>query len=160
MLRPALIACLFLGLAMPVSAQNVAFGGIAADISAPIEVLAGALSVNQKDGSATFSGKVTIAQGEMRLQADEVIVNYVEGGQQRISSLSATGGVLLVSGKDAAEAQEAVYDVATGVINLSGDVVLTQGKNVMTGDKMQVSLGDGTAQVQGRVRTVLQPGGN
>ena len=43
---------------------------------------------------------------------------------------------------------------------LTGDVVLTQGGNVLTGDRMLVNLQSGTAQVQGRVRSVLQPGGN
>ena len=160
MLRPALISALLLGSALPALAQNVAFGGIKADTSALVEMSADSLSVNQKDGSATFTGNVVIAQGEMKLQAGKVTVTYVEGGQQRIQSLHATGGVVLVSGPDAAEAVEAVYNVESGVIDLSGDVVLTQGQNVMTGDKMQVSLADGTAQVQGRVRTVLQPGGN
>lgn len=160
MLRHALIAALLLGTALPALAQNVAFGGIKADTSAPVEMSADSLSVNQTDGSATFTGNVVIAQGEMKLQAGEVTVVYAEGGQQRIQSLRATGGVVLVSGPDAAEASEAIYDVESGVINLAGDVVLTQGQNVLTGDKMQVSLADGTAQVQGRVRTVLQPGGN
>lgn len=160
MLRPALIAALLLGTAVPALAQNVAFGGIKADTSAPVEMSADSLQVNQKDGSAVFTGNVVIAQGEMKLQAGEVVVVYAEGGQQRIQSLRATGGVVLVSGPDAAEASEAVYNVESGVIDLAGDVVLTQGQNVLTGDKMQVSLADGTAQVQGRVRTVLQPGGN
>ncbi|TRW99331.1 lipopolysaccharide transport periplasmic protein LptA [Paracoccus sp. M683] len=160
MLRPALIAALLLSAALPVAAQNVAFGGMTADTSAPVEMSADNLSVNQADGSAVFSGNVIIAQGEMKLSATEVTVIYAEGGQQRIQSLRATGGVTLVSGPDAAEAREAVYQVGSGIIDLSGDVVLTQGQNVLTGDTMQVSLADGTAQVQGRVRTILQPGGN
>ena len=66
----------------------------------------------------------------------------------------------LVSGQDAAEAEAATYDVESGNVTLTGDVVLTQGQNVLTGDTMQVNLESGTAQVQGRVRSVLQPGGN
>ena len=132
MFRPAILAALLIGAALPAVAQNVAFGGIKADTSAPVEMSADNLRVNQADGSATFTGNVLIAQGEMKLQAGEVTVIYAEGGQQRIQSLHATGGVTLVSGPDAAEAQEAMYDVADGTIDLSGDVVLTQGQNVMT----------------------------
>lgn len=158
MLR-VVLSVLFLS-AMPAVAQNVAFGGMKADTSAPVEVAADNLSVNQADGSAVFTGNVVIGQGEMRLGADEVTVIYAEGGQSRIQSLRATGKVTLVSGQDAAEAGAADYDVASGKVTLTGDVVLTQGANVLTGDRMQVDLGEGSAQVQGRVRSILQPGRN
>ncbi|WP_347137988.1 lipopolysaccharide transport periplasmic protein LptA [Paracoccus sp. SSK6] len=158
MLRPLLTALILA--AAPAVAQNVSFGGMRADTKAPVEVAADNLSVNQADGSAVFTGNVVIGQGEMRLSADTVTVIYAEGGQSRIRSLDAKGNVTLVSGPDAAEAQAATYDVESGNVTLTGDVVLTQGGNVLTGDKMLVNLGSGTAQVQGRVRSVLQPGGN
>lgn len=158
MLRPLLTALILA--APPAVAQNVAFGGMRADVSAPVEVAADNLSVNQADGSAVFTGNVVIGQGEMRLSADTVTVIYAEGGQSRIKSLDAKGNVTLVSGPDAAEAQAATYDVESGNVTLTGDVVLTQGQNVLTGDRMLVNLESGTAQVEGRVRSVLQPGGN
>ena len=158
LLRPIAIAlCL---LAPPALAQTTAFGGITADTSAAVEVSADELSVNQKDGSATFSGNVVIAQGDMRLGAQSVTVIYAAGGQQKISRLTATGDVTLVSGADAAEAREAVYDVAAGNVTLTGDVMLTQGDNILAGESMVVNLASGTARVQGRVRSVIQPGGN
>lgn len=146
----------------PVSvlAQSVAFGGISADISAPVEVQADSLSVNQSSGQAEFSGNVVITQGEMRLSAGRVTVNYAAGGQQRIDTLEATGGVTLVNGPEAAEAQQALYRVADGTITLTGDVLMTQGDNILAGERMEVDLRSGTANVSGRVRTVIQPGGN
>lgn len=158
MLRPLLTALILA--VTPAWAQEVAFGGMTADASAPVEVAADNLAVNQADGSAVFTGNVVIGQGQMRLSADSVTVEYAEGGQNRIRSLHATGKVTLVSGKDAAEASEAVYEVESGNVTLTGDVVLTQGQNVLTGDRMTVSLTEGTAQVDGRVRTILQPGRN
>ncbi|WP_134725195.1 lipopolysaccharide transport periplasmic protein LptA [Paracoccus luteus] len=149
-----------LALASPLAAQTVAFGGSRADTSAPVEMTADTLTVDQSGGQAVFTGNVLIGQGEMRLSADKVTVTYAAGGQQKIQSLTATGGVTLVNGPDAAEAAEAVYDVATGNVTLTGDVVMTQGRNVLSGERMLVNLADGTAQVQGRVRSVLQPGGN
>ncbi|WP_411956980.1 lipopolysaccharide transport periplasmic protein LptA [Paracoccus homiensis] len=157
MLRQFLIALALT--AGPALAQDVSFGSIEADISAPVEVAADSLSVNQGDGSAVFTGNVVIGQGEMRLSADKVTVEYAQGGQDRIKSLHAVGNVTLVSGADAAEAAEGVYQVETGQVTLSGQVVLTQGRNVLTGDKMVVNLATGAAQVDGRVRSVLQPGG-
>lgn len=158
MLRPLLTALLLA--AAPAVAQDVTFGGMRADVTAPVEVAADSLSVNQADGSAVFTGNVVIGQGEMRLSADKVRVVYADGGQNRIRSLEAEGGVTLVSGEDAAEAQAATYDVDSGNVTLTGDVVLTQGQNVLTGEKMLVNLETGTAQVEGRVRSVLQPAGN
>ena len=143
--------------ALPVVAQTVAFGGMKADTSAPVEVSADQLSVNQTTGKAEFSGNVLIGQGQMKLSADKVVVQYVQGDTQKIDNLDATGNVTLVNGPDAAEAQQAIYEVASGNITLIGDVLLTQGQNVMSGERMVVNLSDGTAQVNGRVRSVLQP---
>ncbi|MDO5704721.1 MAG: lipopolysaccharide transport periplasmic protein LptA [Paracoccus sp. (in: a-proteobacteria)] len=162
MFRAALIALTLT--ALPVAAQTVAFGGMRADTSAPVEVSADSLTVNQTDGTALFQGNVVIGQGEMRLSAQTVRVEYAastgSGTQRRIRALDASGGVTLVSGADAAEAREARYEVDSGLVALTGDVLLTQGNNVMSGDRIVVNLADGTAQAQGRVRSVLQPGGN
>lgn len=140
-------------------AQTAAFGGVRADTSAPVEIAADAFSVNQSSGVATFSGHVKIAQGAMRLGAATVRVEYAPGNTRKIRNLRASGGVTLVSGPDAAESREAVYDVDKGTVTMTGDVLLTQGGNVMAGEKMVVNLSDGSARMDGRVRTLLQPGG-
>lgn len=54
----------------------------------------------------------------------------------------------------------AVYTIASGQIVLTGDVLLTQGQNVMSGQKLTVDLKTGTGAMDGRMRTILQPGGN
>ena len=96
--------------ALPAVAQTVAFGGIKADTSAPVEVTADSLRVDQSTGQATFAGNVLIGQGEMRLSAETVTVTYAAGGQQKIQSLNAKGKVTLVNGPDAAEAADAYAD--------------------------------------------------
>ncbi|MDD8022348.1 MAG: lipopolysaccharide transport periplasmic protein LptA [Paracoccaceae bacterium] len=140
-------------------AQQVAFGGIRANTSAPVEITADSLSVRQEDGTAIFSGNVLILQEDMRLQAASVQVEYGDDHGQ-IKRLHASGGVTLVSAADSAEAREAVYEPASGQIVMTGDVLLTQGANVMAGQKLVVDLKTGTGQMDGRVRTILQPGGN
>ncbi|MBA4490899.1 lipopolysaccharide transport periplasmic protein LptA [Paracoccus sp. S1E-3] len=156
-------ACLALTIpmlmALPALAQTVAFGGMKADTSAPVELAAESLTVNQTTGKAEFNGNVLIGQGQMKLSADKVVVEYVQGDTQKIDNLDATGNVTLVNGPDAAEARQAIYDVASGNITLIGDVLLTQGQNVLSGERMVVNLSDGTAQMDGRVRSVLQPAG-
>ncbi|WP_428513879.1 lipopolysaccharide transport periplasmic protein LptA [Roseovarius sp.] len=135
---------------------QVAFGNTAQDSSLPVEVTADNLDVNQQDGTAVFTGNVLIGQGEMRLSAPRVLVVY-KNDQSGIEELQATGGVTLVSGEDAAEASRADYNVDTGLIEMEGDVLLVQGINALSGDKMFVDTRAGTARVTGRVKTILQP---
>ena len=144
-------------LPLPALAQaSVAFGTIAQDTSAPVEVTADALSVDQETGTAIFTGNVVIVQGDMRLAAPRVLVVYGEA-ESRVERLEATGGVTLVSGADAAEAERADYSVDSGVVVMTGDVLLTQGANALTANEMTVNLTTGTAQMGGRVKTILQP---
>ena len=145
-------------LPVPVMAQGaqVAFGETQQNSNLPVEVTADNLNVNQADGTAIFTGNVLIGQGEMRLSAPRVLVVYNED-QSRIKRLEATGGVTLVSGVDAAEAQQADYNMDDGVIEMQGDVLLVQGPQALTGDRMYVDTRAGTARVSGRVKTILQP---
>lgn len=139
---------------------DVAFGGLTADTSLPVEVTADQLSVSQTDGTATFLGNVIVVQGDMRLAADRVEVAYRSDDRARIERLHASGHVILVSGPDAAEAADAVYTIDSGAVEMTGDVVLTQGANTIQGQKLVVDLVNGTGRMEGRVKTVLQPGGN
>ncbi|MAO00109.1 MAG: lipopolysaccharide transport periplasmic protein LptA [Roseovarius sp.] len=138
-------------------AGQVAFGKTQADRNLPVEVTSDNLSVNQADNTATFTGNVVIGQGEMRLAAPRVLVVYLPD-RTGIESLEATGGVTLVSGEDAAEAERADYNISTGMIELRGNVLLVQGTNAITGETVLVDTAGGTAQVSGRVKTILQPG--
>ncbi|SNR38557.1 lipopolysaccharide transport periplasmic protein LptA [Puniceibacterium sediminis] len=134
---------------------QVAFGGMKQDTSAPVEVTADQLAVNQTDGTALYTGNVVIGQGEMRLAAPRVLVVYAEAAG-RIERLEATGGVTLVNGQDAAEAERADYNIDAGTVVMTGNVLLTQGDNALTSEHMTVNLDDGTAQMSGRVKSVLQ----
>ena len=138
MFRPLLLIllCAFAPMVAPLaaSAQDAAisFGGLKQDTTLPVEVKADSLAVNQADGSATFTGNVLVGQGEMRLSASKVRVEYGPGGKS-IEKLHATGGVTLASAKDAAEAREAVYTIGSGSVVMTGDVLLTQGASAISG---------------------------
>lgn len=141
----------------PVLAQgtNLSFGAFRSDPSLPVEVTADQLDVNQETGAAVFTGNVLIGQGDMRLAAERVVVIYRQDSR-RIQRMEATGGVTLVSGQDAAEADRADYSIDAGVIEMRGNVLLTQGPSALTSDFMTVDLTTGTAQMTGRVKTILQ----
>lgn len=152
----ALLILPFAGMAQ----TNIALGGLNADPSAPVEITADALSVDQDSGQATFEGNVVIGQGELRVAAGTVRVVYdAETGD--IARLLASGGVTFVTATEAAEAASADYDLSAGILRLTGDVLLTQGASALSADSMEVNLATGAARMEGRVRTVFQQqGGN
>ena len=149
-----------LALPVPALAQGakVAFGGLKQDTSLPVEITADSLEVNQTDGQATFSGNVLVGQGDMRLSAAKIVVEYDADGKG-IKTLHATGGVTIVNATDAAEAQEAVYTIASGNVVMTGNVLLTQGPNAISGERLVLNLRDATGVMEGRVKTVFTPGG-
>ncbi|MEX3316070.1 LptA/OstA family protein [Sulfitobacter sp. PS-8MA] len=154
-----LLPLLFALQTAPLAAQsaNVAFGAITQDTSLPVEVTADNLSVDNATGTAVFEGNVLISQGEMKLSAARVKVVY-RADEAGIAQLEATGGVLLVSGEDAAEAERADYDIDAGTLVMRGDVLMTQGPSALSAQEMTVNLTDGTAQMSGGVKTILQTG--
>ncbi|UWR07358.1 MULTISPECIES: LptA/OstA family protein [Ruegeria] len=146
---------------VPSSAQEaqVAFGSVKADPSLPVEVTSETLNVNQEDGSAEFLGNVIVVQGEMRLSAGRVLVIYNQD-RSGIERMEASENVVLVSPPDAAEGDWAEYTIDSGVIVMKGNVLLTQGPSTISGDQMIANLTSGTATMSGRVKTILQQGGN
>ena len=153
-----LILALLLGTAA--NAQtNIDLGGITADPKAPVEVSADNLSVDQDSGTAVFSGNVVIRQGDLRLSAGSVRVVYSDSTGD-IAQLLATDGVTLVTDSEAAEAATADYNLTTGILTLSGSVLLTQGASALSAEQMTIDLNSGRAQMSGRVRTVFQQDGN
>jgi len=160
-LKVALL-CLCLSLTPQVSAAqgtNVAFAGLKTDTTQPVQVDADQLSVNQESGAATFSGNVVVMQGDMKLQAGEITVQY-SVDSKAIQNLHATGGVTVAAGGDAATADSADYSPDTGDLVLIGNVVLTQGQAALSGQKLTLSLKTGTGLMSGRVTTIFSPGNN
>lgn len=154
-----LVLAALLGL-LPMSAlaqAEVALGGLSVDRAAPVEVTADSLSVDQVSRRALFQGNVVIGQGELRVSAAQVEVIYAEATGD-IARLLASGGVTFVTATEQAEATDADYDLTTGQLTLTGNVLLTQGANAIAADRMVVNLTDGTARMEGRVRTVFGQG--
>lgn len=142
----------------PVLAQGteVAFGGLKGDTSLPVEVKSDQLSVDQSNGEAVFSGNVLVSQGEMRLSAAKIRVEYADESGQ-VERLHAEGGVLLVNATDAAEADSAIYTINTGEVVMTGNVLLTQGSAAMSAARLVVNLETGLGRLEGGVTTTFKP---
>ncbi|SEN13076.1 lipopolysaccharide export system protein LptA [Pseudorhodobacter antarcticus] len=153
----ALLAALALPVMASAQAANIAFGGLKQDTTLPVEVSSDQLTVNQANGTAVFSGNVLVGQGDMRLSAAQVKVEYTADGSG-ISKLFASGGVTLINATDAAESQDAVYTIDSGNVVMTGDVLLTQGASALSGQTLVIDLKAGTGVMEGRVQTVFQPG--
>ncbi len=157
-----LALCLVVGTAALAQGADIALGTRSFDRTQTVEVTADELSVDQSNGQAVFDGNVLVVQGEVRLSAGKVTVEYSMDGAapSGVSRLVASDGVTFVTPAEAIEAQEATYSVADGTVRLSGDVILTQGQNAISGESLTLDLNAGSGRMEGRVRTVFTPGGN
>lgn len=161
----SIIAAVTFSIAGAAAAQNatVAFGGLKHDSTLPVEITSDELAVDQGARTAVFSGSVVAGQGELRLTASKVVVEYATSNGEatgRIDRLLASGGVTLVNGPEAAEARDAIYVISAGEVVMTGDVILTQGANALAGEKLTVDLNTGQGRMEGRVRTIFQTGGS
>lgn len=159
-LRIALISVLTI-LAHAASSQiaGVKLGSAGFDRTQPVEVTADALFLDQESGSATFDGNVLVVQDTLRLSASRVLVEYSEdgGGANGIARLLASGGVTFVTNDEAVEASEAAYSVQDAEVQFSGGVLLTQGPNSISGDRLTINLETGSGRMEGSVRTIFNP---
>jgi len=149
------LMCLFVLLPSLAWSQGlqVGFKGLNPDSNDPIEIAAESMSVNNETGAAQLVGDVVVIQGDMRMEAPRIEILYTQEGG--VSSMIATGGVLLVTSEEEVEAQSANYNVDAETMLLSGDVLMVQGRSAISADSMDIDLESEIAILSGRVRTVL-----
>jgi lipopolysaccharide export system protein LptA len=142
----------------PVLAQGtgIALSPIEIDGSEPVEVTADNLTVEQDSNTATFEGNARVVQGELILAANKIKVRY-NAEQSAIESVTATDNVMFTNGAEVAEAQSGVYTIGSGTINMSGDVVLVQDVNAISGDLLKLDLQTSRGTMSGNVKTVFVP---
>jgi lipopolysaccharide export system protein LptA len=162
-MRATLLAAIVAAAPAGAAAQGseVPFGGLSHDASLPVEITADRLDLDQAAGTAVFTGAVKVAQGDLRMAADRIEVIYAGGGESgtgRVQRMLASGNVTLANGAEAAEAERATYEVADGIVEMAGDVLLTQGENALSSQSLRIDLNAGTGALEGRVQTIFVPG--
>ena len=87
------------------------------------------------------------------------------GGSSSIKRLEARGNVVVTQKDQVVTGETAVFDTRTNLITMfgggSGQVVMTQCKNVMRGDRLKVDMTTGVSRVEsdtGRVQVLLPQG--
>lgn len=164
------IGLLLIGLvlAQPVVGQDFggAFTGFDSGSDSPIQIEADRLEVHDAEKLAIYSGHVRVRQGETLLEAPELRIFYkgeaktgsVAGSQ--VSRIEAGPGVTVRSKDQVATADRAVFDMPRDLITMHGNVVLTQGQNVVRGERLIVNLATKEAHIEGgRVQTLITPSG-
>ncbi|MEX6508533.1 LptA/OstA family protein [Jiella sp. M17.18] len=179
-------ACLAAGAAQ----QNpTSFTGLQIQGDKPISIESDSLDVDDRNTVATFTGNVSVEQGDVLLRTSKLLVHYkrkpgsndgsgkeapvkagaLPGGSSQIERLDATGKVYVKSTDQVATADQASFDMASQLVTMTGDVVLTQGKNVAQGCRLTIRMDTGAARLEnrdckggtktgGRVHLMLTPG--
>jgi len=146
------------------------FGAAFADFSTgsnePIQIEADKLEVRDEEKIAIYSGHVRVRQGDTILQAPELRVFYAGepapngAAGSSVTRIEAGPGVSVRSGDQTATGDQAVLDMAKDIVTLEGNVLLTQGTNVVRGDRLVVNLATKQGRVEGgRVQTLITPSG-
>jgi lipopolysaccharide export system protein LptA len=159
-----------------------ALQGFSQNRDQPVHIEAATLEVRDKQQVATFSGDVRVQQGDTAMRCNSLLVFYEQdngkaakgktmaaaspgpAGQQRIKRLEARGSVVVTQKGQTASGDLGVFDLATNTVTLTGNVVMTQGQNVLRGDKLVVNLTTGVSRVESgkngdRVQGLFLPAG-
>jgi lipopolysaccharide export system protein LptA len=168
-----------------------ALQGFSQNRNEPVHIEAATLEVRDKDKVATFSGDVRVKQGDTGLRCKSLLVFYEQdnendakggdkgkpsgkpmqaatpgpGGEQKIKRLEARGSVVVTQKEQTATGDLGIFDMKTNTVTLTGNVVMTQGQNVLRGEKLVVDLASGVSRVEagkgghGRVQGLFQSSG-
>ncbi|MEN3793187.1 LptA/OstA family protein [Fulvimarina sp. MAC3] len=177
---------------LPATAQEGGLGtnftGLQLDGDQPISIESSTLDVDDRAAIATFTGNVSVAQGPTQLRTGKLVVHYnnsgggqgspaggssaLPGGSSSIERLEASNKVYVKSEDQVATAERASFDMASNIVVMTGDVVLSQGDNVAEGCRLTIQMDTGKARLEssncdgsnpgagGRVRMMLTPGEN
>ena len=148
----------------PVQAQSV--GGGFKKSKAPVDIEADILEIDENKNIAVFSGNVVAKQGDLHLNSTELVVFYEKkkGGGTDVKTMDAKGGVVIITRTQKITGAWAKFDLKADTVTVGGDVVVTQGKNVIRGRRLFVNQRTGKTRfissaggAKSRVRGLFQP---
>jgi lipopolysaccharide export system protein LptA len=174
-----------MGLSATAQAQSAVQGvpnamqGFSQNKDQPIQIEAASLEMRDKKKEATFAGDVKVVQGDTTMKSKTLVVYYDGGdnagkaapkpkmtaaapgpaGSSSIRRLEAKGNVIVTQKDQVVTGESAVFDTRTNLVTMIGGVVLTQGQNVLRGDRLVVDMTSGVSRVEsdnGRVQGLFQ----
>lgn len=131
----------------------------------PIQIESDRLEVKDKKGIALFTGNVNVVQGTTILKASKLKVIYSRGSggpNGNLKYLEASGKIAVRSGDQRVTANKGEFNMEKQTVRLSGDVIITQGTNVISGCILEVDLDTSFAELkpckkQGRAIMMFSP---
>ncbi|MEO6582405.1 MAG: LptA/OstA family protein [Sphingomicrobium sp.] len=129
------------------------------DSSAPIDVSADRIEVQDRSDRAIFAGNVRVKQATLALDTERLTVSYSSGSGIQIRRLDAAGGVVIRSPSETARGNFAIYDLDRKLITMIGAVQLDRGASRVMGSRLVIDLESGRAVIDGGAPGVGQSGG-
>jgi lipopolysaccharide export system protein LptA len=145
----------------------------------PVKIQADKLEVRDKDKVATFTGNVHVIQGDTEMRSKALVVFYEDGGkpganagakalpvgagdQGQIRRIEATGDVRVTQHDQNAKGDNGTFDMQSNTVTLTGNVVVTRGKDIVRGQRLVVDLNSGVSRIEsaagGQVESLFQSG--
>jgi len=147
-------------LGFTVAVLIVCLSTVAWAASDDVTVRSNSLQIQEKTGDIRFEGEVEARMAEVVLKCDFLTVHTDEADTSRILSGEASGNVVMIRGTDRVEAQEAVFDLDAGNVELTGAPRLIREETTIEAEKIIYSIEDGTALFFGPVRAFFKGRGD
>lgn len=140
------VAICAVSMALPAFAQLSRDGG-------QIQIGADKWVVKELEKQAIYSGNVDAVQGDARLRADELVINFtgvdvgpeggVSGGFGELKNMIATGDVFYITSDLRVRGDRGTYEASTDTVTLLGNVSVLRGEDVAKGDCLTLDLTNG-----------------
>jgi lipopolysaccharide export system protein LptA len=137
------------------SANSSPFSALASPSSGPIKIKSDSLSVDYKKNSALWRGHVHAVRADGELSSDTLQVIYGKDFHE-LQQMIASGSVRISRGTQWSVSDHAVLNEANQTVVLTGNPVVHDGNDQITGSKITVYLKTGESVVEG-AKAVIFP---
>ncbi len=142
---------LFLILLCLISTCPLNASPLSSNTSSPIDITSNNLEVDDANNIATFTGNVKVLQGSTKIDSEKMFVHFRQDKEKKSKSvylIKFTGGVLLKNENDeTASGKYGNYNLDNNTITIFENVILTQDKNILQGDKLIYDLVNGKTKI-------------
>jgi lipopolysaccharide export system protein LptA len=136
-------------------ANSSPFAALTSPGSGPINIKSDSLSVDYKNNSAVWRGHVHAVRADGEMTSDTLQVTYGKDFHE-LQQLIASGDVRISRGTQWSHSDHAVLNEANQTVVLTGNPVVHDGNDQITGNKITVYLKTGESVVEG-AKAVIFP---